>query len=289
MSHCYLNLYTTRINSIMLISNINSGIPLTSYSDIDTILLYFLKNIQTILADNFFGMYLYGSLATGGFDPKTSDIDFIFVTKQDVSDKEFLLLHELHKYFDSSNSPWAKKIEVAYITSDVFIISDTLNKKYPQIEKEGELIKDKLEIGWVFQQYSLYEHGIVVSGPNPRDFISPISQRSLLYSAHSIATLWNQQAHDKEEVKWLEKRDEQQFVVLTLCRFHYLMCVGVPVSKVIGAKWAMENLSERWMNLIKKAGEKIGFNRTVDKNEINDSIDFIDFTARSLREHNQYL
>ena len=71
-----------------------SNIAVTPYSDINKVLLYFMEKIKIILEDNFLGMYLYGSLATGGFDPTTSDIDFIVITNKDISDKEFSELHE---------------------------------------------------------------------------------------------------------------------------------------------------------------------------------------------------
>lgn len=121
----------------------------TPWSDINKVLFYFMEKIKIILEDNFLGMYLYGSLATGGFDPKTSDIDFIVITKKDVSDKEFSALHELHKQFYSSNSPWAHKVEAAYIAKKELGNYENAVTLYPQIEKGRELIKRKTGNGMV--------------------------------------------------------------------------------------------------------------------------------------------
>lgn len=81
----------------------------TSYNDINIVLNYYLNHIKEILGNHFIGMYLYGSLATGGFDKNTSDIDFIVITNAEISKSKFLQLHALHKIFSSSDSPWSKK------------------------------------------------------------------------------------------------------------------------------------------------------------------------------------
>jgi predicted nucleotidyltransferase len=59
-------------------SNINK-FP-TPYPDVNEVLLTLLDNVRAILGDYFTGMYLYGSLASGDFDPRRSDIDFLVVT-----------------------------------------------------------------------------------------------------------------------------------------------------------------------------------------------------------------
>ena len=45
----------------------------TPYEDVNLILNLLLANVQEVLTNQFIGLYLYGSLATGDFDPKTSD------------------------------------------------------------------------------------------------------------------------------------------------------------------------------------------------------------------------
>src|SRR5262245_58808278 len=120
----------------------------TPYSDVNKVIIYFLKNITDILQENFIGMYLYGSLATGYFDWYISVIDFIVITKKTVSDDKFKLIDEMHKQFFVSESPWAKKIEAAYITQDALGRYDINATLYPQIEKGTDLTYAKLESGW---------------------------------------------------------------------------------------------------------------------------------------------
>lgn len=67
---------------------------LTPYADVNAVLHDFLVSIQAILGSHFRGMYLFGSLALGDFDPHGSDIDFVVVTDADIADDLFGALHE---------------------------------------------------------------------------------------------------------------------------------------------------------------------------------------------------
>jgi len=49
------------------------------------------------------GLYLYGSLTTGDFDPESSDIDLLAVTSSGVSGAEFEALRAMHLEFSREN------------------------------------------------------------------------------------------------------------------------------------------------------------------------------------------
>ncbi|HXD09520.1 MAG TPA: nucleotidyltransferase domain-containing protein, partial [Anaerolineales bacterium] len=53
----------------------------TPYAEVNQILALLLTNAKEILEDQFVGMYLYGSLSSGDFNPETSDIDFLLSQK----------------------------------------------------------------------------------------------------------------------------------------------------------------------------------------------------------------
>ena len=59
----------------------------TPYPDVNEVLNLLLTNVKGILRDQFVGMYLYGSLSSGDFNPETSDIDFLVVTTDFLSGK----------------------------------------------------------------------------------------------------------------------------------------------------------------------------------------------------------
>ena len=51
----------------------------TLYPEVNIVLDVLVPEVQAILGDQFVGMYLYGSLAYGGFDVD-SDVDYVVVT-----------------------------------------------------------------------------------------------------------------------------------------------------------------------------------------------------------------
>jgi predicted nucleotidyltransferase len=66
------------------------------------------SHIQRILTGNLVGLFLYGSLTTGDFDPEHSDIDLLAATALDLTSTEFEQLWEMHHDFAfpaSSNDP----------------------------------------------------------------------------------------------------------------------------------------------------------------------------------------
>lgn len=53
-----------------------------------------IDEIQTVIKENSVGFYLHGSLALGGFNPLSSDIDLMVVTEKALSLHEKLTLTE---------------------------------------------------------------------------------------------------------------------------------------------------------------------------------------------------
>lgn len=51
----------------------------TPYEDVNTLLGALLARIRSVLGINLVGVYLYGSLPSGDFDPDVSDIDLLAV------------------------------------------------------------------------------------------------------------------------------------------------------------------------------------------------------------------
>jgi len=52
----------------------------TPFSDVNAFLQQFLSHVRAILGSDFVGLYLYGSLALGDFDPASSDVDAVVAT-----------------------------------------------------------------------------------------------------------------------------------------------------------------------------------------------------------------
>jgi predicted nucleotidyltransferase len=86
----------------------------TPYPEVNVLLQDVRERVQTVLANRFVGMYLFGSLAGGAFD-EASDIDVVVVTDGEVSDDQFGALHRMHARVNESGSPWAVELDLSYI------------------------------------------------------------------------------------------------------------------------------------------------------------------------------
>jgi hypothetical protein len=271
----------------------------TPYADVNAVLYNFAAHIQKILAGQFLGMYLYGSLALGDFDPLTSDIDFIVVTTNEIADDLYTALQEMHEQFDTGESPWAAKVEAAYIPQEALHSFAPTQAKYPQVEKGTKLFKAPLEIGWAFQLYTLRERGVVIAGPDPHMITSPVYLSSMRQAVAAIAGCWQEQAsRDPGWLEWLRHKEAQTFVVLTLCRMLYSLDTGDVVSKPAAARWAKKVLDPHWAAIIDRAIiDRAVIDRSItaqhDQGEelhwdVEDTLAFIQYTVgrstRSLTE-----
>ena len=96
----------------MTVENSNSPTP---YPDVNAFLKVFLDNAKAVLGNHFIGMYLYGSLACGDFDPNQSDIDPLIVTKGELPSNLVLALENMHTRIYNSGLKWATQMTGAYI------------------------------------------------------------------------------------------------------------------------------------------------------------------------------
>src|SRR3990172_11921967 len=88
----------------------------TPFPDINRLLESLLSRMRQILQERLVGVYLYGSLTTGDFDPGSSDIDLLAVTSSDVSGRESGSLRAMHLEFARENPGWEDRVEVAYLS-----------------------------------------------------------------------------------------------------------------------------------------------------------------------------
>jgi Domain of unknown function (DUF4111)/Nucleotidyltransferase domain len=226
----------------------------TPHAGVNEALRELLAQAQTILGSHFVGMYLSGSLALGDFNPHRSDIDLVIVTDAPLSDDLFAALQEMHARFAAGGSPWAAKLEAVYIPEQALRRDAPTGAKYPVLEKGRALVMDHLESGWSVQRYTFREHGLAVAGPEPRTLVDSVDPNGMRRAGSAIAGMWLEQARaDPSWLAWLRQRENQAFVVLTLCRLLYTLEAGSVASKPGAARWAQQALGPRWGGLIERA------------------------------------
>ncbi len=224
----------------------------TPYPDVNAVLDELLSGAQMALGERFVGMYLFGSLASGAFDPQRSDMDVLVVPDAALSDEEFAALAGMHARFADSDSPWATEIEVSYISRDALRRYDPARRLYPRIDRgSGCLSVMAHDIDWIIQRYVLREHGIAVTGPALSELIDPVQPDDLRRAEVHLMRIW-WGPMDEDPAK-LQRRGYQTYCVLTMCRVLYMLEHGTVVSKPVAARWAREMLGERWSPLIERA------------------------------------
>jgi predicted nucleotidyltransferase len=265
----------------------NQNMSPTPYPEVNAVLNELLPDVHAILGDHFIGMYLYGSLAYGGFD-LDSDVDFVVITREELPETLFSRLQAMHAHIATLDSWCATRLEGSYIPQQSLQHYDPIRALHLHIDRgQGECLQ-KMQIeddnlsrawwgGWVLLRLALLEKGITLTGPDPETLITPVSpdelkQATLAILQESVVLLLEQPA----QIKYCGL---QSYTVLTLCRTLYTLEYGAIASKQVVARWAQETLGEPWVNLIERAW--VGRHNPQAKLQpvdVNETLDFIRYT-----------
>src|SRR5881275_2133794 len=82
----------------------------TVYAELNAVLGELVETVRTTLGENFCGAYLQGSFALSHADAD-SDVDFIVVTRDEVTDAQLDALQDMHRRIYALPSPWAQHLE----------------------------------------------------------------------------------------------------------------------------------------------------------------------------------
>jgi hypothetical protein len=232
----------------------NASDPPTPYPEVNILLRTVLDGAHDILGDQFIGMCVEGSLANGGFD-QDSDVDFVIVTKAEVSGDVFTALQAMHERLSTLDVWCATQLEGSYVSAQALRRHDPALTLHPNIERgAGERLKmADHDQAWDVHRWILRERGIVLAGPAPQSLIDPVTPDQLRRAMQPALTGWA--AHFLEEPALITHRGYQSYIVLTLCRILYTLRHGAVASKPLAAQWAREALGARWAPLIDHAWE----------------------------------
>jgi predicted nucleotidyltransferase len=255
----------------------------TMYPDINEVLNLLLVNVKLILGDQFVGLYLYGSLASGDFDPATSDIDFLVVTRDFLAEQMISVLEDMHQQTSASNVKRAGKLEGAYVPKELIRYHDPEAHACPTVN-EGKFYVAPLGSEWIIQRHVVREYGVVVEGLDPKTLIDPVSSDDVRLAV--LGTLHEWWLPMLDDPSWLREHDTgyRAFGVITMCRVLHAMEHGTIVSKPIAVQWARTKLDDRWRQLIDEA---IAVSQHEDLDiALNDTLDFIRFTSQRAQKFN---
>src|SRR5215470_2110366 len=155
-------------------------IPSEPYPELRLVLGTFVGGVQDAVEANFVGAYLVGSLATGDFD-HDSDIDFLIVIDEELTDDHIQSLRALHLGLHSLWCYPAQHLEGSYIPRILLKQADQVGTRPLWYIDNGSTVLErslhdnKWHVLWI-----LRERAITLSGPDPRALISPVLPEALL-------------------------------------------------------------------------------------------------------------
>jgi hypothetical protein len=205
------------------------------------------RQLPLLLGRNLVGIYLYGSVTNSAFNPKTSDVDCLVVTKRDVTDTQFRKLDRWVTETAQSNA-WMRRSQIIFLIRDEVL---TMNSKaclyqFGTLKRTGS---DGNPIIWL----DYFRSGEVLFGPPPESFLPDITPEVFSVALKRELGYLQQEIIERPDSEWRDVSMYRAFAVLTVCRILYSFDKGKIVSKPTAAKWAIQNLPGRWREIIEQA------------------------------------
>jgi hypothetical protein len=190
------------------------------------------------------GLYLYGSLATGDFEPRVSDIDMIAVLQNEPDSVLVSRLEEMHARIARSSREWEGRVEVNYVSASGLAECRTRSTRIARISPGEPLHSFEAGRDFYLDWYPARQEGVVLLGPPIESVIPPIPSAEYLAEvrSHLAAFEIDDDAHP----------GSQAYAILTLARGLYTLRTGERPSKHEAAAWAMREFP-RWSRLIESA------------------------------------
>jgi hypothetical protein len=196
--------------------------------------------------DRLLGLYLFGSLASGGFVPGKSDLDLFAVLEGDVPDIE--PLRALHAGFVADRRAWTERVEVGYVPRAVLQTLDGEPAGRIAVISPGEPLNVK-DVG---HDWTLNWHGVTTAGettagetivgPPPLELGPAITPDAYRRAIVAQLETWTHEAR-AAQVAYVPAH--QGYIVVTLCRALYGLETGEQTTKENAVAWVAERYPER--------------------------------------------
>jgi hypothetical protein len=225
----------------------------TPYPDVNAILRDLLSRVCDALGDCSCGMYLFGSLVVGDFDPRRSDVDVLVVIDDVLPNDRFAALQAVHRDLAAGDSPWANEVEAYYLTRAALQRENPSFGEHLKVNRGTGGVLEPLhrDSGWLIQGHLVREFGVALAGPDPRTLVDPVRPGDLRRTVAASSPEWLESL--LAEPDQLRRWGFHTYLVLTLCRMLYTLAHDAVASKQVAGRWAQKVLGERWSALIGNA------------------------------------
>ena len=222
----------------------------TPFDDLNQLLVELVVGATEVLGDSFCGAYLQGSFAVGDADAD-SDVDFIVVTKEDVTPKQQAELQALHQTLYTLPTSWAQHLEGSYIPRKVLRRPDPDRRPLLYLDNGATEFALDNHDNTAVVRWSLREHGVVLAGPDPRELVEPIAADKLRAEMRWALGHWQAWFRSIDSIS----RRALAVAVLSHARILHTLAIGEVSSKRTAGEWALRALDPEWAPLIRWALE----------------------------------
>ena len=200
------------------------------------------EGLAAILGQRLLGLYLGGSAVMGGFEPASSDLDFLAVLDGPLTAGEAQAIEKLHDRLRQEVA-YGDRLEGDYAPRQVLVPEGTTEptpgcwdgRFVPRFE-EIMLSADNLA--------NLLQHGIAFHGPAPGELLPHVGPEHVRAAVQSML-----EEEPEENVTAAQAASEILNDVRSLRSFQ----TGAPCTKDDGAAWALQRLPPRWHRTIDAA------------------------------------
>ena len=106
----------------------------TPYPEVNDMVDQLLAESKKVLGEQFLGLYLFGSLSTGDFNPESSDIDFLCTTADKLSEETIAALEKMFFDLEEFDPKWWYKLEGSFTPQADMYRYNPENGPYPTID-----------------------------------------------------------------------------------------------------------------------------------------------------------
>ena len=180
------------------------------------------------------GFYLGGSIALGGFNPATSDLDFVVIARDVISSDQAVALGAMHAAIrQADRNVLYRNHEGDYLTLEQ-AQHPAPGIVCPHFGRDGHFAVEEHGSELVIDLWKVRRSGFAVYGPSPDELVGFISQDSMLAAKVSLFKGWWLPKLERREVMGA---GYQAYAVQTMARIYYGIREKDEVSKRQAAEW----------------------------------------------------
>ncbi|MHB8490086.1 MAG: aminoglycoside adenylyltransferase domain-containing protein [Candidatus Dormibacteria bacterium] len=255
--------------------DVDSRIILAGGPGLGSFLALMVSSWRSALGRNLAGVYVHGSLSTGAFNLRTSDIDIVTTTRMLTDAGANERIREVHAAMHGwGDDQWADRLQVLFVPARMLGRSGVPPIAVLELHPDDGFKIRPLGSDFVIQKRILREHGITLFGPRIKRIVAPATTGELRDAqAANLREWWLPQIEFPG--RFLEPL-YQVYAVLTMCRALCLLATGEVVTKPEAAAWALHvPYLEAWHPLIRSATAYPG---GAQPDQRMATLDFIRFT-----------